>query len=223
MAPEPQSACSTRGKAATNKCAYLNFREYMWDTLIEKVEVKEDELLVYDSPPSACKLFYEFPSHLVSEYDPVVKAGVFCTLTCQEEPFAFMHLLITQLLQCLTVKVGEVEVDMIKSSRKVTIIFQNGEKYSNWPKRSHMPLLLTFIRTGKAWYMDFTGTQYGLKHTLWIATDFDKRYVSKIKHVDLAGKNKACIEIFSLKTNRLGLILCKSLEATDRMNAAITT
>ena len=78
--------------------AYLAFRENTWDTPIDRIEVHDDSLTIYDGDQRLNTTYFTaFPNNIVGD-DREVKMSVLTTWVC-EEPYAFLHNLTMALLK----------------------------------------------------------------------------------------------------------------------------
>ncbi|KAF1846045.1 uncharacterized protein K460DRAFT_386407 [Cucurbitaria berberidis CBS 394.84] len=201
------------------QAAWLNFRENTWDTPIERVEVKEDELITYDGDQWAKSgQFVKFPNDLMP--NDSVKAGVLCNMMCNE-PLAYLYNFISILISALPIEIHEVAVKLKKPPRKNTAVHPGGFRQPNWPDYSHFLLRLTSKKSGKMWYIDITGGQYGLCQSFWRVKEFDQRYVDTIQGVSLFGKNKAYIKACSKANATMHLIYGSSLDAAAVLDQAM--
>jgi hypothetical protein len=77
--------------------AYLAFRKNTWDTTIDRVEDREDALIIHDGDPrNSPQVFNEFPHDKVPD-NKRAELGVLTAWMC-DEPYAFMANLIEKIL-----------------------------------------------------------------------------------------------------------------------------
>ncbi|CAO2649190.1 Nn.00g101390.m01.CDS01 [Neocucurbitaria sp. VM-36] len=179
------------------QAAYFTFRENTWNMPIDKIVEKEDELEIYPGDQKKnTNHFTEFPGHLIKN-----KAARISVLTVwmSQEPMAFMHDLLVQLLHGLQpvhlylgkmltlllllglhVKVEEVGVALKTVVRKTTAIWPNGRRFSNWPGYPHHVLRMTSSQTGRQWLVDFSGAQFGIYQAMWKWEDYQESYIQEI-------------------------------------------
>ncbi len=97
----------------------------------------------------------------------------------------------------------------------------NGEIRTNWPGYSHEMWLLTSTKSGKTWYLDVTGAQYGIHKTLWVAKEFDSLYLQKIRAFFEPGTGEQLIKMRGLTSGRRkALTHQKCFEAVAHMDKA---
>ncbi|KAH4608983.1 MYND-type zinc finger protein samB [Parastagonospora nodorum] len=201
--------------------AYLNFRETTWDTVNFKVEIRDDEVVVYDEfKPHPSPLFIPFPNHLMK--DEGVKEAVLTFDTCNE-PLVYMEELFQQLLHGCAIKIQEVGIKLKPVPRKTTAVFIDGTVRTNWPDNIHEVLRVTSTKSGKTWYIDISGGQYGITRTFWTAKEFYATYVKTIVSVLPFGSNKKKVSDGGQCPGLAGLVLRKTMEASTLISEAIAT
>ena len=84
--------------AAIAQEVFLSFRENTWDDVIKEIEGRDDALFIHDGNLMASKdWFRAFPHDIVSD-NARTKMAVL-TAWCCDEPYAFLHHFIAELLQ----------------------------------------------------------------------------------------------------------------------------
>jgi hypothetical protein len=107
--------------------------------------------------------------------------------------------------------------------RKTTAVFEDGMVRTNWPDTIHEVLRITSTKSGKTWYIDISGGQYGITHTFWTAKEFYATYVKTIVSVLPFGSNKKMVSDGGQCPGLAGLILRKTMEASSLIGEAIAT
>ncbi|KAF2134014.1 hypothetical protein P153DRAFT_392636 [Dothidotthia symphoricarpi CBS 119687] len=199
--------------------AYLTFRENTWDTPIEKIEDKEDELVIFDGDQKLnLRNFTPFPDKLVK--NDRTKMAMLCMLICNE-PLAFMHSLITKLLRGVDVTVEELQVQLRTVPRKAIFVAPDGSRQSNWPEFSHMVLRLKSVKSGKQWVVDLSGGQYGICQPFWDWEIYVANYVGKITAIYSSGTQRELItELAKIDGNPV-LTYRLVQDAADQLNKAV--
>jgi hypothetical protein len=112
-------------------------------------------------------------------------------------------------------------VGLKKPPRVITTINPDGTRQANWPRNSHELLRVTYKKTGKMWYVDMTGSQYGLCEAFSTAVEFNTRYVEDIVRVSLFGKNKEYLEACAKLNGPMGLLAGSILDAARVLDLVI--
>ena len=105
--------------------------------------------------------------------------------------------------------------------RRTTVVFRNGTACSNWPTCIHEVVRVTSTESGKAWYIDISGGQYGINRSFWTAEEYLATYVKAIKSVRPFGSNRKRISKGAEWPGIPGLIMQKTMEAYTHVNEAI--
>lgn len=86
-------------------------------------------------------------------------------------------------------EIQEVGIQLQPVPRTVTSIHPHTVS-ENWPHQIHEVLHVTSAKTGKAWYIDISGPQYGIDRPLWPSMEYTRAYIEDIVHVRPEGANK---------------------------------
>ncbi|KAE8859120.1 hypothetical protein PTNB73_08600 [Pyrenophora teres f. teres] len=134
---------------------YYEFRQNTWDTPILMVEDRDDALVITDGVMlDKSKYFISFPQHMVTSER--TKAAMLCAWMCNE-PLAFMHDLVTDLVKGLDIHVEEVCLSLGRIPRKISYNSPHGGSDHNWPNYFHEALRITSSRSKKQWVIDISG------------------------------------------------------------------
>lgn len=112
-------------------------------------------------------------------------------------------------------------VNLKHAPRRTTVVFRNGTACSNWPTCIHEVLRVTSTESGKAWYVDISGGQYGISRNFWAAEEYLATYVKAIKSVRPFGSNRKRVIKGAQWPGIPGLIMRKTMEASTHINKAI--
>ncbi|KAH7069423.1 hypothetical protein FB567DRAFT_224064 [Paraphoma chrysanthemicola] len=203
--------------------AYQTFREDTWDTPIVKIEDTEDALVTYDGDQALNKNFFvEFPHHLIQ--NERAKSAVFSMMMCNE-PLAWMHDLVEELVRGLRVRVDEVVVELGSVPRKTIAVHPNGLRQANWTSYSHALLRFTSIKTKTQWVIDFGGGQYGINQALWKWGDYSKSFVNLTAQIKVSpfGTTKALFDMLGELDGNPGLAYGMVGEVANVMGPAAAT
>ncbi|CAA9963941.1 zf-MYND domain containing protein [Pyrenophora teres f. maculata] len=174
---------------------YYEFRQNTWDTPILKVEDRDDALVITDGVMlDKSKYFISFPQHMVTSER--TKAAMLCAWMCNE-PLAFMHDLVTDLVKGLDIHVEEVCLGLGRIPRKISYNSPHGGSDHNWPNYFHEALRITSSRSKKQWVIDISGAQYGITRVFWTWGAYVDAYNVNVKKIMALGFNKAMIKDLS--------------------------
>ncbi|KAL1795471.1 hypothetical protein ACET3X_005695 [Alternaria dauci] len=177
---------------------YYDFRKNTWDTPLIKVQrLGNDDLVIYEGIKlggGRTKYFMEFPQHLVS--DTRTENAVLCSLVCNE-PSAWMHSIISELMEDLDVDIEEVSMDLNSPPHKIIFHYINGESDQNDSAYPHQTIRVTSTKTKKAWIIDISGARYGICQALWTWKEYRSRFMAEVHLIYPLGTNKAAVKMLS--------------------------
>ncbi|KAI2485438.1 hypothetical protein Ptr902_04378 [Pyrenophora tritici-repentis] len=175
--------------------AYYEFRENTWETPIIKIEDRDGALVITDGVMlDKTKYFISFPHHLVTSER--TKAAMLCAWMCNE-PLAFMHDLLTDLLKGLEIRVEEVCLGLGRILRKITYHSPHGGSDDNWPNYFHEALRIASLSSKKQWAIDVSGAQYGITTAFWTWEAYVNAYNVTVKRTQAFGYTKTMINDLS--------------------------
>ncbi|KAF2832277.1 hypothetical protein CC86DRAFT_451843 [Ophiobolus disseminans] len=125
----------------------------------------------------------------------LLRAAILTHCVC-DEAFVGMEPLFKELITgiLLDVHYEEVRVTMKEPLRKTTLVVQ-GKETCNSPGYYHDSVRVTSQTSGKRWYLDLTGSQFGIDEPLWSAEKYHN-FVDEVTLVaDWGGQsNKEVLE-----------------------------
>lgn len=181
--------------------AYMKYRENTWNEAVDKVENGLQGLILYQGAKTpSTKSFTPFPHNLVK--DEQSKMALLTAWKC-EEPYVFLHTLITRLLlsashhihpihililKGLNIDTQQISVHLRAPPRRLSIVKNNGfQTLSNWPDHHHCLLRVTSRRTNKQWVFDLCGAQYGIYGAFHDWQQYRTRYVEGVVEANGSG------------------------------------
>ncbi|KAI5378314.1 hypothetical protein J4E82_003010 [Alternaria postmessia] len=176
--------------------AWLTLKEYTWPIPISKVELEDQKVVAYEDGTATKTLFSDLSD--VWFPDQVAEHALMC-FRYPFMPLVLTESLITQLIKQSEFHLHEVEVELKDPLRTVTFVHANGTKRSNWPFHRLMLLRITHKRSGKRWYMNPSGTDFGLTQNIFPAAEFESVHLKRLCRVFNVGKcrefEEACARI----------------------------